>query len=61
MCEFIVYLDGKKVMEDVVYAHTDSDKVTIKDIIGESKTFEGVRLVEVNVISTSLIIESELK
>lgn len=58
MCEFTVYLNGEKVMEEVVFARLDDNSVIVKDIIGSSKTFQGARLIEVNVLSTRLILES---
>ena len=58
MCEFTVYLNGVKVMVDVVFAHDNGKDVTLKDIMGESKTFEGARIIKVNVLTTQLSIES---
>lgn len=58
MCEFTVYFNGVKVMEDVVFAHDNGKEVILKDIIGESKTFEGAKIIKVNVLTTQLIIES---
>ena len=57
MCEFKVFLDGEKMMEDVIFAKVDEGKVVIRDIIGETKVFEGVDIVEVNVLSTRLILK----
>ena len=57
MCEFKVFLDGEKIMEDVIFAKVDEGKVVIRDIIGETKVFEGVDIVEVNVLSTRLILK----
>ena len=54
MCEFKVFLDGEKVAEDIVYARVEGDKVTIRDILGGPMVFEGVRLDEVNVMTTKL-------
>ncbi len=59
MCEFKVYLDGEKVMEDVVFAQWDGKDVIIRDIIGKSKSFTGARIVEVNVMATRLVIEGK--
>jgi predicted RNA-binding protein len=58
MCEFKVFLDGEKIMEDVIFAKVDERKVVIRDIIGETMVFEGVDIVEVNVLSTRLILKS---
>jgi len=57
MCEFIVYLNGKKVMEDVIFAQVNEEGVVVKDIIGESKLFQRVKIAEVNVLSTKLILD----
>lgn len=56
MCEFRVYLGGEMVMEDVVYARASDGGVTLRDIIGESRTFGGVVIAEVNVPATRLIL-----
>lgn len=57
MCEFKVFLDGEKVMEDVIFAKVDEGKVFIRDVIGETKVFEGVDIVEINVPSTRLVLK----
>lgn len=57
MCEFKVYLGGKRVMEDVVYAEASDDGVTVRDIVGESRTYRGTVIAEVNVPSTRLVLE----
>ena len=57
MCEFKVYLDGNRVMEDVVYAEVSEGRVILRDVIGDSRTFEGVAIVEVNVPATRLVLE----
>lgn len=57
MCEFKVYLDGEKVMDDVIYAEVDMDMVTVRDVIGETRVFKNTRIVEVNVPSTRLILK----
>ena len=44
-------------MEDVVYAEVSGDRVVLRDVIGDSKTFEGVAIVEVNVPATRLVLE----
>jgi predicted RNA-binding protein len=57
MCEFKVFLDGEKVMDDVIYAEVDMDRVTVRDVIGEMRVFKNTRIVEVNVPSTRLILK----
>ena len=57
MCEFKVYLEGDRVMEDVVYAEVSGGRVVLRDVIGDSRTFEDVAIVEVNVPATRLVLE----
>ena len=56
MCEFNVILDGKTLFKDVVYAKTDGDNVTVKNVLGETKEFKNCKINEVNVNSTKLIL-----
>ena len=56
MCEFNVYLDGEKIMTEVIYAKVEGDNVLISDIIGEDKIIENATIIEVDVPSTSLIL-----
>ena len=56
MCEFNVYLDGEKIMAEVIYAKIEGDNVLISDIIGEDKIIENATIIEVDVPSTSLIL-----
>jgi len=58
VCEFKVLLKGKAVFEDAVYAKADNGKVTVRDVIGNSKTFENCRIAEVNVNSERLVLSS---
>jgi len=58
MCEFKVLLKGKTVFEDAIYAKADNGKVTVKDVIGNSKTFENCKIAEVNVNSERLVLSS---
>jgi len=57
VCEFKVFLDGKKIAEDVIYAKVEGNKVTLRDVLGEPVVVEGVGIVEVNVSSTKLVLE----
>ncbi len=57
MCEFKVFLDGKKIAEDVIYAKVEGKKVTLRDVLGEPVVVEGVGIVEVDVSSTRLVLE----
>jgi predicted RNA-binding protein len=57
MCEFKVYLDDERVMEDVIFAVAGEGGVTLRDVIGDSRKFKGVRIAEVNVPATRLVLE----
>ncbi|UCD44329.1 MAG: CooT family nickel-binding protein [Candidatus Bathyarchaeota archaeon] len=54
MCEFKVFLDGELVMEDVIGVTVEGGKVVLRDVIGETKTFDGAAVVEVSVPATRL-------
>jgi predicted RNA-binding protein len=56
MCEFNVVLNGKSVLKDVVYAKTDGNKVTLKNVRGETKEFQNCKITEVDVNSTRLVL-----
>ncbi|MEM3443152.1 MAG: CooT family nickel-binding protein [Candidatus Bathyarchaeia archaeon] len=56
MCEFTVILKGKTVFKDVVYAKMESNDVTVKNVLGESKTFKNCKIAEVDVNSTRLVL-----
>jgi len=58
MCEFTVFKEGKVVFKDVVYARSDGNKVTVRDILGVSKTFEDCIIEEVDVKSERLVLTS---
>ncbi len=58
MCEFNVILDGKKVFSDVIYAKVEGTKVTVRTIIGEAKEYENVKIAEVDVTTTRLVLET---
>lgn len=55
MCEFNVILEGKTQFRDVIYARVEGDKVTVKNILGESKEFIGYKIVDVDVPNTRLV------
>ena len=56
MCEFKVYLDGRLVFEDVVYAREEGEKVILRDILGENREMDGCRIMEVDVASTRILL-----
>jgi predicted RNA-binding protein len=57
MCEFKVFLDEDPVMDDVLYARAEGGRVVLRDVIGSEKVIEGAEIVEVNVVSTRLILK----
>ncbi len=58
MCEFNVVLNGKTQFKDVVYAVTKGNKVTVKNVLGETKEFVNCTITEVDVNSTKLVLSS---
>ncbi len=61
MCEFTVFKKGEVVFKDVVYAKYDGNKVTVRDVLGVSKTFENCIIEEVDVKSERLVLVSAKK
>ena len=59
MCEFKATLDGESVLDDVVYAKVEGDKVILRDVLGETKEFRNCKIIEVDVNLTRLILSSE--
>ena len=52
MCQFKVFLDDEKVMEDVIYvkAGEEGDRsLILRDLMGETKSFEKTRILETDV------------
>ncbi len=58
MCEFNVILNGKTQFKDVVYAKNDGSNVIVKNVLGETKEFKNCTIVEVDVNSTRLVLNS---
>ncbi len=56
MCEFRVFLDGKQVAEDIIYVRQEKDKVVLRGIVGESQSFDGTQILEIDVFSTRLVL-----
>jgi len=61
MCESTVFKKGEVVFKDVVYARSDGSKVTVRDVLGVSKTFENCMIEEVDVKSEQLVLVSAEK
>lgn len=51
-------LGGKKVFEDVIYAKADENKVTLKDVLGDSRVLENCRITEIDVGSERMVLSS---
>jgi predicted RNA-binding protein len=58
MCEFTVILDGKAVFKDAIFAKLESNKVIVKDVLGQLKEFKNCKIMEVDVNSTRLVLSS---
>jgi predicted RNA-binding protein len=56
MCEFNVILNGETMFKDVVYAKTEGNVVTVKNVLGEAREFKNCKITEVNVNSTRLVL-----
>ena len=56
MCELKVIIDETVVFENVVYAKTVENKVVVKDIMGNSKTFKNHMITEVNIPKVLLVL-----
>lgn len=58
MCEFKVFLDGEKVFEDAIYVESRGGRITLKNILGETKELENCQIIEVNVASERMVLAS---
>jgi predicted RNA-binding protein len=58
MCEFKVYLNGEKVLEDVVFAVAEGKDIVVRDIVGTSKRLNNAHITEVNVLTTKIILST---
>lgn len=56
MCEFAVFFKGEMVFKDVIYVKADVNRVVVKDVLGATKTFENVRVAEIDVGSEKLVL-----
>ena len=60
MCEFNVIVNGKVEFKDVIYAKVNGNTVIVKNIIGEAKEFKNVKITEIDVTTTRLVL-AEIK
>ncbi len=58
MCEFNVILNGKIQFKDVISAVAQNGKVTVRNVLGETKEFANCAIIEVDVNSTRLVLSS---
>jgi predicted RNA-binding protein len=58
MCEFTVYLNGEKVLEDFIFVIADGKDIIVRDIVGTSRRLNNARITEVNVLTTKLILST---
>ena len=58
MCEFNVIIDGKVYFRDVIYSKVDGEKITVRNIMGEAKEFNGYKIVEIDVPNTRLVLSA---
>jgi predicted RNA-binding protein len=58
MCEFNVIIDGKVQFRDVIYSKVDGEKITVRNIMGEAKDFNGFKILEIDVPNTRLVLSA---
>lgn len=59
MCEFDILLDGEKIFEEAVYLKRDGTVLLARDILGNEKSIEDVRIEEIDVSSERLILSGK--
>jgi predicted RNA-binding protein len=59
VCEFTVFLEGKRVFEDAVFCRVEAEELLFKDILGQSKRFSKCHVVEVNVTAETILLEKD--
>lgn len=57
MCEFKVFLEGKEVFQDVIYAKVEGKDLILRDVMGETRRIPNSRIIEMDVATTRLVIE----
>jgi predicted RNA-binding protein len=58
MCEFNIILDGQKVFNDVIYAKVEGNTIKVKNILGCSQQYQNVKITEIDVTTTRLVLET---
>lgn len=54
MCEFDVMLDGEKVFEEAIYLRREKEKLLIRNILGEERKLDDVKIKEIDVSKEKL-------
>ena len=57
MCEFKVFLEGKKIFEDAIFCQVKGGELLLKDILGQTKQLSKCHITEVNVTAEKLVID----
>ncbi len=58
MCEFNIILNGKTLFKDAIYAKTQGNNVTVRNVMGETKEFPNCTIEEVDVNRTKLVLKA---
>ncbi len=58
MCEFNIILNGKTLFKDAIYAKIQGNKVTVRNVMGETKEFQNCVIDEVDVNRTKLVLKA---
>ncbi|MDR2203260.1 MAG: CooT family nickel-binding protein [Nitrososphaerota archaeon] len=58
MCEFNVILDKQVVFGDVIYVKIDGSDVMVRNIIGDTQQYKSVKITEINVATSQLVLET---
>ncbi len=56
MCEFNVILNGRVVFKEAIYAKTENNNTTVRNVMGEAKEFKNCKIAEVDVNATRLLL-----
>lgn len=57
MCELVVLKKDKVVFNNAVYAKSEGNKVTVRDVLGVSKVFDDCTIDEVNISKERLLLK----
>ena len=56
MCEFDVFLNGKKTFEDVIRVKVEGNRVVLTDVLGTSREIQDCQISEIDVASERLVL-----